>query len=112
MIYRYKNIDVNISISGNGDPILLLHGWGCTHDIFKEIETVLSTCYTVYNFDFPGFGASGEPDTVWGTEEYTCMVEEFVKENGIKNPALVGHSFGGTHTHTHTHTTYDTFKRV
>ena len=95
MIYKYNNIDVNISISGNGDPILLLHGWGCTHEIFKDIAAVLSTDYTVYNFDFPGFGASGEPDTVWGTEEYTRMVEQFVKENNIKNPALVGHSFGG-----------------
>lgn len=95
MIFRYDNIDINIKVSGEGAPIILLHGWGCTNEIFKDIETVLSTHYKTYNFDFPGFGASGEPHTVWGVEEYTKMVETFVKENNISQPALIGHSFGG-----------------
>ena len=95
MIYTYNNIKVNINVQGEGDPILLLHGWGCSNDIFRNIQQVLSQNYTTYNFDFPGFGASDEPETVWGTEEYTAMVEQFVKDNNINNPALVGHSFGG-----------------
>lgn len=95
MIFRYDNIDINIKVSGEGAPIILLHGWGCTNEIFKDIETVLSTHYKTYNFDFPGFGASGEPTSIWGVEEYTKMVETFVKENNISQPALIGHSFGG-----------------
>ena len=95
MIFRYKDIDININTAGEGDPVLLLHGWGCTNAIFKDIQAVLSTNYKTYNFDFPGFGASGEPAEVWGVEEYTRMVEAFVKENNIKKPALMGHSFGG-----------------
>ena len=75
--------------------MFLLHGWGCNHEIFKSIQTVLSAGYTTYNFDFPGFGASDEPDTIWGVEEYTRMVEQFAKDNGIESPALIGHSFGG-----------------
>lgn len=80
---------------GSGAPVLLLHGWGCSNETFRHIQQVLSQSYTTYNFDFPGFGASDEPDTVWGTEEYTRMVEQFVKDNDIEKPALVGHSFGG-----------------
>ena len=95
MEYRYKNIKININVQGEGEPILLLHGWGCSNEIFRDIQQVLSLGYTTYNFDFPGFGASDEPDTVWGTEEYTAMVEQFTKDNNIKNPALIGHSFGG-----------------
>ena len=95
MIYTYKNIKVNINVQGEGDPILLLHGWGCSNTIFRDIQQVLSQSYTTYNFDFPGFGASDEPEAVWGTEEYTAMVEQFTKENNINNPALIGHSFGG-----------------
>ena len=95
MIFRYDNIDINIKVSGEGEPVLLLHGWGCTNEIFKDIEAILSTCYRTYNFDFPGFGASGEPTSIWGVEEYTRMVETFVKENNISQPALIGHSFGG-----------------
>lgn len=95
MLYTYKNIKVNINVQGEGDPILLLHGWGCSNEIFRDIQQILSQSYTTYNFDFPGFGASDEPETVWGTEEYTAMVEQFVADNNIKSPALVGHSFGG-----------------
>jgi pimeloyl-ACP methyl ester carboxylesterase len=95
MTYTYKNIKVNINIMGAGAPVLLLHGWGCSNEIFRNIQEVLSQSYTTYNFDFPGFGASDEPETVWGTEEYTAMVEQFTKDNNIDNPALIGHSFGG-----------------
>ena len=95
MTYRYNDININIEVAGEGEPVLLLHGWGCSHQIFSHIQGVLAQGYKVYNFDFPGFGASDEPREVWGTEEYTRMVEQFVKEQGIENPALVGHSFGG-----------------
>lgn len=95
MIYRYGNLNINIEVAGEGEPVLLLHGWGCTGSVFAHIGQVLAQRYEVYNFDFPGFGASDEPDSVWGTEEYTCMVERFVKDNNLQKPALVGHSFGG-----------------
>ncbi len=95
MLYRYDGIDINITIQGTGEPEFLLHGWGCTGEIFKNIAQVLSTAYTTYSVDFPGFGASQEPTAVWGVEEYTRRVEQFAKDNGIERPALVGHSFGG-----------------
>ena len=95
MIYKYDNKDIFVEVSGEGEAVLLLHGWGCTHDIFAPLAKSLSGQYKVYSFDFPGFGASQEPDAVWGVEEYTRMVERFVAENKIENPSLVGHSFGG-----------------
>lgn len=95
MTYTYKGININVNMQGTGEPVLLLHGWGCSNDIFRNIQQVLSQDYTTYNFDFPGFGASDEPDSVWGTEEYTCMIEQFVIDNGLSRPALIGHSFGG-----------------
>lgn len=95
MIYNYKNKRVFVNITGEGTPVLLLHGWGCNNDIFATLQTLLSQKYKVYNFDFPGFGSSEEPDSVWGTEEYTQMIENFVSDEKIVAPALVGHSFGG-----------------
>lgn len=95
MIYKYENKDVFVEVTGEGEAVLLLHGWGCTHEIFKSLAGTLSAKYKVYSFDFPGFGASQEPSEVWGVEEYTHMVETFVAENNIKAPSLVGHSFGG-----------------
>lgn len=95
MEYRYNNQKIFIDVQGEGKPVLLLHGWGCTHNIFAALQQLLAQQYKVYNFDFPGFGESDEPTQVWGTEEYTRMIETFVQDNKIECPALVGHSFGG-----------------
>ena len=47
MIYTYDNLKVNITTKGNGEPVFLLHGWGCNGEIFKSIQEVLATAYTV-----------------------------------------------------------------
>ena len=65
---------------------------------FDYIAECGKGCYgnhKVYNVDFPGFGESHEPSQVWGVEEYTQLIEQFVKAENIENPILLGHSFGG-----------------
>ncbi|MDE6287138.1 MAG: alpha/beta hydrolase, partial [Muribaculaceae bacterium] len=81
--------------SGEGRPLILMHGWGCNMDTVASIERVAAETHTVYNVDFPGFGASEEPSEVWGVEEYTALIEEFARRLGIERPVLIGHSFGG-----------------
>lgn len=51
--------------------------------------------FRVINVDFAGFGQSEEPPARWGVEEYTRSVEAIAKAEGVGNPILVGHSFGG-----------------
>ena len=45
--------------------------------------------------DLPGFGDSEEPKDTWSIYDYAQMVHELSKKLKIKNPILVGHSFGG-----------------
>lgn len=80
---------------GSGYPVILMHGWGCNHTTLASIEQTLLPYFKVYNVDFPGFGESTEPDQVWGVEDYTQLIEQFVKSQKIDNPILLGHSFGG-----------------
>lgn len=83
------------SVQGSGRPLILMHGWGCNSSTVASIAAVAAQTHTVYNIDFPGFGASPEPDEVWGVERYACLVEGMVRELGLENPVLAGHSFGG-----------------
>ena len=76
-------------------PVILMHGWGCTHDTLRSIEKLLSPSMRVYNVDFPGFGKSPEPSEVWGVEDYTRLIERWLDNEGIVNPIILGHSFGG-----------------
>ncbi len=80
--------------TGTGRDVVLLHGWGQNMFMMSAIENHLSPFFSVWNLDFPGHGESDEPPTAWGMEEYTAFLEEFIRLNGIKDPILIGHSFG------------------
>ena len=93
--YTYRGIKLTYSIDGEGDALLLLHGWGCDRNIWKATSELLCSHFKVIAVDFAGFGMSEEPHEVWGIEEYTRSIEALVKELGISKPILTGHSFGG-----------------
>ncbi len=80
---------------GEGQPIVLMHGWGCDNSTMASIAAVAKNYGEVFNVDFPGFGASPEPSEVWGVEDYTKLIEGMVRKLGLKNPVMLGHSFGG-----------------
>lgn len=92
------NLDkVNYIQYGNskGKDIILLHGWGQNIEMMEPLGNPLSTKYHITILDFPGFGKSSEPDEVWMVSDYANLVHELVKKLKIKNPTLIGHSFGG-----------------
>lgn len=79
----------------DGRPVVLMHGWGCDHTTVRSIANILNDGMKVYNLDLPGHGQTPEPDGVWGVEDYTRLVEGFIDKLGLKDPVLIGHSFGG-----------------
>ncbi len=91
----YQGTRLHYTRSGAGHPLLLLHGWGCSTEIWQRVLPFLEERFMVFNVDFAGFGQSEEPSAVWGVEEYTRSVEAIAQAEGIENPILVGHSFGG-----------------
>ncbi|MEN9560967.1 MAG: hypothetical protein RIQ56_240, partial [Candidatus Parcubacteria bacterium] len=40
---------------GTGAPLLLLHGWGQSAEMWKNVLSELSRTYRVYALDLPGF---------------------------------------------------------
>lgn len=95
VIKKINGTEFCYTVEGEGQPVILMHGWGCNHTTLASIERLLVAKYRVYNVDFPGFGKSAEPSEVWGVEEYTQFIETWAKSEGIENPVLLGHSFGG-----------------
>lgn len=76
-------------------PVVLLHGWGTNIQAMSVISDSLKEHYEVYAFDFPGFGLSTEPESVWDVYRYADFTEAALKALNIVNPILLGHSFGG-----------------
>lgn len=85
-------------ISGDAErnTVVLMHGWGCHRATLQLLENIASSNgLSVINVDFPGFGKSPEPDSIWGVEEYTRQIEALLAHENVRRPILVGHSFGG-----------------
>ena len=93
--YKYEGVELAYCIEGEGDTVMLLHGWGCDRNIWKATREWLKGYKRVVSVDFAGFGQSEEPREVGCVEEYTRSLEALVRELGIERPTLVGHSFGG-----------------
>lgn len=95
MLTEIDGVTLNYHVSGQGYPIVLLHGWGGSIASFAPVHAHLEKDFTVYSLDMPGFGESPEPPCPWGTVEYAALVEKFLYQQAIEKPILIGHSFGG-----------------
>lgn len=93
MIKHVKDVDINYIEYGEGDDIVLLHGWGQNIAMMKPVGDKLKGHIII--LDLPGYGESTEPSYVWTIYDYVECVHEFLKSIGVKNPIMMGHSFGG-----------------
>lgn len=88
-------LNINYSDRGEGEPVVLLHGWGSNISLFGSMTEVLCKKYRVIAMDMPGFGGSDEPKEVWDVDRYTDFVIEFLRDFGFEKITFLGHSFGG-----------------
>jgi len=97
-----KGLEANYRIQGQGEPFLILHGWGGSSDSWIQTQRLLSTFnLKVIIPDFPGFGKSQTPKEPWCVDNYVDWIDEFMKEisklseKSTEPFFLLGHSFGG-----------------
>ncbi len=96
MFDRYKNLSYYYEKYGsNKKSILILPGWGNTRETFYYLINQLQNKYTIYIIDYPGFGNTNQLQEEWTLEDYTEWIISFMKKNGIHNPHIIAHSFGG-----------------
>ena len=93
--FSTNGVNIHYTVAGEGVAVVLMHGWGCNTTTLASIENQLTPYFKVINIDFPGFGKSEEPLTVWGVEDYTVALESLLRAEGVNNPIMLGHSFGG-----------------
>lgn len=78
-----------------GQNVLLLHGWGCSTQLWKPVAQEYARHARVTVIDFPGHGKSGRPPEPWGTEEFADLVAELIEALQLSPCDVVGHSHGG-----------------
>jgi len=78
-IYYEKYNDKNKSI-------IILPGWGNTRKTFDYIINYFKSNYTVYIFDYPGWGNSKIPKKELTIYDYAETIKKFIIKNKINNP--------------------------
>ena len=81
--------------TGNGKPVLILHGWGSDSKVMMPMAKQIQDIRKSYLIDFPGFGNSPEPKAPWKVDDYADIIEEFITQI-VDHPKidLIVHSFG------------------
>lgn len=86
---------IKFSRQGSGPAVILIHGFCESKEMWKAFAQELSKNYTVYCPDLPGFGESPLAANTISLEETAVLLHEWMEENKIHNPIVIGHSLGG-----------------
>lgn len=80
---------------GTGKKVLLiLPGWGETRNTFDFYINNLKDKFTIYIFDYPGFGKSKKLKNAFTIYDYAKYFKNFLEKENIINPYIICHSFG------------------
>ncbi|REG83601.1 alpha/beta fold hydrolase [Algoriphagus antarcticus] len=80
---------------GKGQPVVLIHGFCEIGEMWRGFAEVLSTDFRVICPDLPGCGGSPISSNSISLEEVAILLEEWMEENNIQDPIVIGHSLGG-----------------
>lgn len=88
---------VFLESKGNGQPLVLIHGFCEDSRVWSEITTELVKNYKVIVIDVPGFGKSplNASDAVITLDDMAIQLKETLVANGIDKCTMIGHSMGG-----------------
>jgi len=84
------------SEGGQGESVLLLHGFAASGDSWNRLAATLTKKHHVIAPDLPGWGASTRIETEsYGYPAQLARLEDLVQELKLERFHLMGHSMGG-----------------
>jgi pimeloyl-ACP methyl ester carboxylesterase len=92
---KIKDWNINYEVQGEGEPVILLHGWLTDLETMRPLTLNLVKKFKVYLVDVVGFGKSDLPKEPLNSQDFAEFLQEFVEKLHIENPVLIGHSNGG-----------------
>ncbi len=87
--------DIYIDDQGNGFPLVLVHGFLGSSEMWKPQKEFLSKYFRVITPALPGFGESYKVKSQSSINEMAQTVIKCMKEMNIEKFNLLGHSMGG-----------------
>ncbi len=95
LTFTYQDQNIAYQKTGEGKPLVILHGWGSSKRVMMPVAQSLSHLRTSYVLDLPGFGDSPEPTRAWTIDDYVDAVQAFIESLEEEKADVLVHSFGG-----------------
>jgi pimeloyl-ACP methyl ester carboxylesterase len=95
-IQTAPNVNLYVKDYGNGNPVILIHGWPLSNEMWEyQIENLVANNFRVITYDRRGFGKSSQP---WNGYDYNTLTDDLkaiIDQLELTNITLVGFSMGG-----------------
>ena len=92
---RFNNGQINYEVSGEGEAVVLIHGFMEDHRIWEDFIRELSGSYKVIAVDLPGHGGSSVFSEIHTMPFMASAVQAVLVEEDVSTCIMVGHSMGG-----------------
>ena len=87
---------VHYEVSGEGQPLILVHGTGADAKSFEDMVPLLDKDFKVYTYDMRGFGRTIRPIEVpLSTDSWADDLAALMGKLEVKEAAVLGWSLGG-----------------
>lgn len=85
----------DVKVSGQGThSIIFIPGFSCSGEVWTETRSQYEKDFTCYTLTMAGFaGAKPQPNPTF--ENWETGIVNFIKQNKIEKPIIIGHSLGG-----------------
>jgi len=95
---RFTSLDktrIHYQNYGKGsEAIVLIHGWSCRLDYWRDQVPEFAKRTRVIAIDLPGHGQSDKPELTYSMDLFARAVDAVLHDAGVKRAVLVGHSMG------------------
>ncbi len=90
-----KTYPFEVKITGHGkQSIIFIPGFASSGEVWNDTKSEYEKDFTCYTLTMAGFaGIPAQPGVTFINWE--TRIADYIKENNIKNPVLMGHSMGG-----------------
>jgi pimeloyl-ACP methyl ester carboxylesterase len=91
-----NGVRIRYSITGRGEPVVLVHGWAASAEMWDPVVEDLSRTYQVIALDCRGHGQSGKPHepNQYGVEMVGDVVR-LLDHLHLRKAHIIGYSMGG-----------------
>jgi non-heme chloroperoxidase len=90
------NVRLHITDAGEGRPILLIHGWPLSDEMYEyQYHDLINKNLRVIGITLRGFGKSDKPYGAYDYDVHASDIKKVLEKLKIEDAVLVGFSMGG-----------------